>query len=121
MAASIALAAPRVLTARRAVVTLLMAFAILGGALGGVFLAYESDLPQVSSLEDFEPNIITQVFAADSSLLGEFAIENRVVVGFTDIPPVLRNAIVAVEDAEFWRHLGINPWRVPAAALANFR
>jgi penicillin-binding protein 1A len=121
MAASIALPAPRVLTVRRAVVTLLMAFAILGGALGGVFLAYESDLPQVSSLEDFEPNIISRVFAADGSLLGEFAIEKRVVVGFTDIPPVLRNAIVAVEDAEFWRHLGINPWRVPAAALANFR
>ena len=106
--------APRVLTVRRAIVTLLLALAILGGALVGVFLAYESDLPQVSSLEDFEPNIITQVFAADGSLLGEFAIEKRVVVGFKDIPPVLRNAIVAVEDADFWKHLGINPWRVPA-------
>ena len=121
MAATVALPAPRVLTVRRTVVTLLLALAILGGSLAGVFLAYESDLPQVSSLEDFEPNIITQVFAADGSLVGEFAIEKRVMVGFKDIPPVLRNAIVAVEDAEFWRHLGINPWRVPAAALANFR
>jgi penicillin-binding protein 1A len=100
---------------------LLFAAAILGGALLGVFLAYESDLPQVSSLEDFEPNIITQVFSADGSILGEFAIEKRVVVAFGYIPPVLRNAIVAVEDADFWKHLGINPWRIPAAALANYR
>jgi penicillin-binding protein 1A len=110
-----------VLTLRRVFVTLLFTLAILGGSLLGVFLAYENDLPQISSLEDFQPNIITQVFAADGSVLGEFAIEKRVVIGFRDVPPVLRNAIVAVEDAEFWKHLGINPWRIPGAALANFR
>jgi penicillin-binding protein 1A len=113
--------APRILTFRRVVVTALFAAAILSGALVGVFLAFESDLPQVTSLEDFQPNIITQVFAADGSVLGEFAIEKRVVVQFRDIPPVLRNAIVAVEDADFWKHIGINPWRIPGAALANLR
>jgi penicillin-binding protein 1A len=121
MAAPAAVAAPPRRGVRRAGVTLLFVAAILGGALVGVFLAYESDLPQVSSLEDFEPNIITQVFSADGSILGEFAIEKRVVVSFQDIPPVLRNAIVAVEDADFWKHLGINFWRIPGAALANFR
>jgi penicillin-binding protein 1A len=113
--------ARRILTFRRVVVTALFAAAILGGALIGVFLAFESDLPQVTSLEEFQPNIITQVFAADGSVLGEFAIEKRVVVEFRDIPPVLRNAIVAVEDADFWKHIGINPWRIPGAALANVR
>jgi len=112
---------PRIFTLRRATLTALFAAAILGGSFAGVFLAYENDLPQISSLEDFEPNIITQVFAADGSVLGEFAIEKRVVVGFADIPPVLRNAIVAVEDADFWKHLGVNPWRIPGAALANLR
>ena len=86
---------------RRVVVTALFVAAILGGCLLGVFLAVESDLPQVTSLEDFQPNIITQVFAADGSVLGEFAIEKRVVIAFRDIPPVLRNAIVAVEDERF--------------------
>jgi len=113
--------APRVLTFRRIVVTTLLAFAILVGSLAGVFLAFESDLPQVTSLEEFQPNIITQVFAADGSVLGEFAIEKRIVVAFRDIPPVLRNAIVAVEDADFWKHLGINFWRIPGAAIANIR
>ena len=115
------LPAPRILTLRRVVVTALLVAAVLGGALVGVFLAFESDLPQVTSLEDFQPNIITQVFAADGSVLGEFAIEKRVVVAFRDIPPVLRNAVVAVEDADFWKHIGINPWRIPGAALANLR
>jgi penicillin-binding protein 1A len=115
------MAAPRILTLRRVVVTACFAAAILGGALIGVFLAFESDLPQVTSLEDFQPNIITQVFAADGSVLGEFAIEKRVVVEFRDIPPVLRNAIVAVEDADFWKHIGIDPWSIPRAALANIR
>ena len=110
-----------ILTVRRVVITALFVAAILGGCLLGVFLAVESDLPEVTSLEDFQPNIITQVFAADGSVLGEFAIEKRVVIAFRDIPPVLRNAIVAVEDAEFWKHIGINPWRVPGAALANLR
>jgi penicillin-binding protein 1A len=113
--------APRVLTLRRVVVTALFAAAILAGALVGVFFAFESDLPQVTSLEDFQPNIITQVFASDGSVIGEFAIEKRVVVAFRDIPPVLRNAIVAVEDADFWKHIGINPWSIPRAAIANLR
>jgi penicillin-binding protein 1A len=121
MPTAVVSAPSRVLTFRRLWVTLLFVVAILGGSLLGVFLAYENDLPQISSLEDFQPNIITQVFAADGSVLGEFAIEKRVVIGFRNVPPVLRNAIVAVEDAEFWKHLGINPWRIPGAALANFR
>ncbi len=111
----------KIVTLRRLSLTIAFVLAIFGGSLAGVFLAYENDLPQVSSLEDFEPNIITQVFAADGSILGEFAIEKRVVIRFSDIPPALRNAIVAVEDADFWKHLGVNPWRVPGAALANLR
>ena len=121
MVARPSLPPPRILTLRRAAVTALFAAAILGGALLGVFFAFESDLPQVTSLEDYQPNIITQVFSADGSVLGEFAIEKRVVVAFPDIPPVLRNAIVSVEDADFWKHIGINVWRVPGAAVANFR
>jgi penicillin-binding protein 1A len=107
---------------RRAGVAVLFVVAIVAGALLGVFLAYESELPQISKLEDYKPNIITQVFANDGkTLIGEFAIEKRVVVPFKDIPPVLRNAIIAVEDTEFWKHLGINPWRIPAAFIANLR
>jgi penicillin-binding protein 1A len=106
---------------RRAGMAALFAAAILLGAFAGIYLAYESDLPQVSSLENFEPNIITEVYAADGALLGTFAIERRVIVGFHDIPPQLRNAVVAVEDEDFWKHIGVNLWRVPSAAFSNLR
>src|SRR5436309_8815528 len=119
--ATAALAGIRLGGLRRAGVILVFSAAILLGSLAGIFLAYESDLPQVSSLEDFQPNIITEVYTADGKLLGDFAIERRVVVTFKDIPPHLRNAVVAVEDADFWKHIGINPWRVPGAAFANLR
>src|SRR2546425_1984 len=121
MVARPSLPVPRILTLRRAAVTALFAAAILGGALLGVFFAFESDLPQVTSLEDYQPNIITQVFSADGSVLGEFAIEKRVVVAFPDIPPVLRNAIVSVEDADFWKHIGVNVWRGAGGARAALR
>src|SRR5512145_612997 len=113
--------APTIWTLRRIVVTTLFALAIVAGASVGVYFAYEADLPQVSSLEDFQPNIVTQVMANDGTLIGEFAIERRVTVPFRDIPPVLRNAVVAVEDADFWKHMGLNPWRIPGAAIANIR
>ena len=122
MAASAALAAaPSFDRVRRAGISILFALAIVAGAVAGVLLAFENDLPQVSKLEQFQPNIITKIYAADGTLIGDFAIEKRVIVGFKDIPPVLRNAIVAVEDADFWKHLGINLWRIPGAALSNFR
>ena len=99
----------------------LFALAILSGSALGLVLASASDLPQVGSLEDYQPNIVTEVYTADGRLLGDFAIERRVVVSFQDIPPVLRNAVVAVEDADFWKHLGINVWRIPGAVVANVR
>ena len=99
----------------------MVAGAILFGSLVGALMAIGSDLPQVEELEELKPNIVTQVFAADGSILGEFAIEKRVLVRYEEIPDVLRNAIIATEDENFFNHIGINVWRIPAAVWANFR
>lgn len=100
---------------------LLIASCIVLGSLVGALMAIGSDLPQVEQLEELKPNIVTQVFAADGSILGEFAIEKRVIVRYEEIPEVLRNAIIATEDENFFNHIGINLWRVPGALWANFR
>lgn len=84
-------------------------------------MAVGSDLPQIEQLEELKPNIVTQVFAADGSILGEFAIEKRIVIRYDEIPDVLRNAIIATEDENFFNHIGINVWRIPGALWANFR
>lgn len=100
---------------------LLIAGCIVLGSLTGALMAIGSDLPQVEQLEELKPNIVTQVFAADGSILGEFAIEKRVIVRYEEIPEVLRNAIIATEDENFFNHIGINLWRIPGALWANFR
>lgn len=88
------------------------------GALSGVFFAYASDLPQITALDDYRPNTISRVLAADGQVIGEFAVERRVVVGFDDISPRFREAIVAAEDAGFDTHFGLS---VSAIALRLVR
>src|SRR6187402_3151149 len=100
---------------------LLIAGCIVLGSLAGALGAIGSDLPQVEQLEELKPNIVTQVFASDGSILGEFAIEKRVIIRYEEIPEVLRNAIIATEDENFFNHVGINLWRIPGAVWANFR
>src|SRR5438067_6956147 len=89
------------------------------GILSGVMFAYADDLPQVSALDDYSPSTITRVYAAKGQLIGEFASQRRVVVGYDDINPMLRQAIIATEDADFDRHFGINIWRIFVAAFVD--
>src|SRR5512142_1473905 len=105
--------------ARRAGIAALFVVAAGLGILSGVLFAYAGDLPQVTALDDYRPSTITRVYAANGQLIGEFATQRRVVVGYDDINPVLRNAIIATEDAEFNRHFGVNIWRIAVAATTD--
>src|ERR1700758_1517437 len=89
------------------------------GTLSGVLFAYAGDLPQVSALDNYSPSTITRVYSAGGQLIGEFATQRRVIVGYDEISPLLRQAIVATEDADFDRHFGINVWRIAAAAVID--
>src|SRR5881628_3418325 len=105
--------------ASQASIAALFIIAAMLGILGGVLFAYAGDLPQVSALDDYSPSTITRVYAAKGQVVGEFATQRRVVVGYDDINPLLRNAIIATEDAEFDKHFGINIWRIFAAAATD--
>jgi penicillin-binding protein 1A len=102
--------------ARNAGIVALFILAAMLGILSGVLFAYAGDLPQVSALDDYTPNTITRVLATDGQVIGEFATERRVVVGYDDISPLLRQAIIATEDSEFESHFGVNVWRMLVAA-----
>lgn len=90
-----------------------------GGSLTGLLLAYQSDLPQVSSLEDYKPNIITELYSEEGSVFAEFAVEKRVVVGYGDLPEHLKQAIIATEDQNFFRHPGLDWKGLLRAIYAN--
>src|SRR5437867_3515431 len=105
--------------ARNAGIVALFILAAMLGILSGVMFAYAGDLPQVSALDHYTPSTITRIYSANAQVIGEFATQRRVVVGYDDINPLLRQAIVATEDAEFDRHFGVNIWRIFVAAAID--
>src|SRR5437667_8703728 len=104
---------------RSAGIAALFIIAAMLGILSGVLFAYAGDLPQVSALDDYTPSTITRVLASNGQVVGEFATQRRVIVGYDDINPVLRQAIIATEDTEFDRHFGVNVWRIAVAAATD--
>src|SRR5436190_2974327 len=105
--------------ARSATIIGLFLVAAILGILSGVLFAYAGDLPQVSALDNYSPSTITRIYSSAGQLIGEFATQRRVVVGYDDINPLLRQAIVATEDSEFDRHCGRNVWRIFVAAAID--
>jgi penicillin-binding protein 1A len=105
--------------ARRAIVVGLFLLVAILGSLGGVLFAYGTDLPEISRLDDYQPNTITRLLARDGQVVAQFATERRVVVRYEDIAPVLRQAIIATEDAEFEQHFGVSVTRILVTALKD--
>jgi penicillin-binding protein 1A len=105
--------------ARSAVIVALFLVVAMLGILSGVLFAYAGDLPQVTALDNYSPSTITRIYAETGQVIGEFATQRRVVVGYDDINPLLRQAIIATEDAEFDRHFGVNVWRILVAAITD--
>jgi penicillin-binding protein 1A len=98
------------------VVVLLAAFAVGGVAAGLAMLA--RDLPQLSSLEDYDPPTTSRVYDAGGNLVARFYKERRTVVPVERIPPHVKNAFIAAEDADFYQHEGVD-WGAVVAAVAN--
>src|SRR5712691_8636632 len=96
---------------------LFIAVALLG-VLSGVMFAYAGDLPQISALDHFAPSAITRVYARNGETLAEFAIERRLIIGYDDIAPQLREAMISAEDKNFNNHFGLSVSAI-LARLAN--
>jgi penicillin-binding protein 1A len=105
--------------ARHAGIAALFVATALLGTLSGVLFAYSGDLPQISALDQYAPNTITRVLGKDDQLVGDFAVERRVVVRYDEIPVLLREAVLAAEDSSFFHHLGVNPQRVLMTGISN--
>ena len=94
--------------ARQAGLIALFLLVALVGTVSGVLFAYAGDLPEISALDEYRPNTITRLLARDGREIGAFATERRVVIGYDDIAPSLREAIIATEDAGFEHHFGLS-------------
>ena len=85
----------------------------------GLSVAYPN-LPEVSGLTDYQPKMPLRVYSADQVLIGEFGEEKRQFLPIRQIPKVMRDAVLAIEDARFYKHGGVDYIGVLRAGLANF-
>src|SRR5580765_4789841 len=98
--------------------------ALAAGGLTGIIAAYQLNYSQaaseVAALATYRPSIVTRIYADDGkTVIGEFALEKRIPLKYDEIPPVMKNAILAVEDARFYDHVGIDPIRIAGAVWKN--
>jgi penicillin-binding protein 1A len=92
--------------------------------LAGTYLIlkhYGHDLPDYRVLKDYRPKVVTRVYAGDGGVLAEFATEKRIFVPIASIPQLVKNAFVAAEDKNFYRHGGIDPEGIVRAALTDLK
>ena len=103
----------------RVVFGLLLLLAAAIGAAAGLLFVYSTDLPEVQQLEHYRPSSTTELYDDQSRVIGSFALQRRVVADYKDFFPVLRDALVSIEDKDFYRHWGINVWRIAGAAYRD--
>ena len=85
-----------------------------------VAVAYPN-VPEISGLTDYRPKLPMRIYAADGVLLGEFGEERRNFTPIAQMPKVLKDAVLAAEDANFYEHGGVDYKGILRAALANLR
>src|ERR1700735_5346454 len=96
--------------------TFLVLCSIAFGAAIGLLFVYTSDLPEVHALEGYHPNVVTELYADDGQSIGTFAIQRRILLTYSQIPKLLRDAIFTTEDQHFEEHWGVDFPRVLEAA-----
>lgn len=77
------------------------------------------NLPDISDLADYRPKLPLRVYSSEGALLGEFGEERRNLTPIGEIPQVMKDAVLAIEDARFFQHGGVDYKGVLRAGLAN--
>ncbi len=105
--------------ATRVTFLVLVLLAALFGSLAGLMLVYSTDLPQMTDLERYRPSTTTELYDIHGRVFGSFALQRRVVVGYNDFSPLLRQAVISIEDKSFESNWGVNVFRVAGAAYRD--
>ena len=108
------------------VVLLLLLFFLLLCVAGGVGLVwgyfyFTRDLPNFERADDYRPDLVSYIYAADGSKVAEFFRERRYPMKLEEVPLFVQNAFLAAEDAAFFSHPGIDPVSVLRATIKNLQ
>ena len=82
---------------------------------------FSSGLPDYKKLESYEPPVSSRVYAANGTLIAEYAIEKRLFIPYDSIPEPVINAFLSSEDKNFFNHIGIDPLGIIRAVINNFK
>ena len=77
------------------------------------------NLPDISDLADYKPKLPLRIYTADNQLMGEFGEERRHLTPIKDIPDVMKNAVLSIEDNRFYQHGGVDYLGILRAGIAN--
>ncbi|QTN27663.1 penicillin-binding protein 1A [Rhodoferax sp. AJA081-3] len=94
------------------------AFSVLAMIAIALAVAFPN-LPDITDLSDYRPKLPLRVYSAEGDLMGEFGEERRNLTPIAEIPKVMTNAVLAIEDARFYQHGGVDYLGVIRAGLAN--
>lgn len=92
----------------------------VAGVFYWAYLKFTQGLPDFTSIEDYKPAAVSRVVSSDGKLVAEFFSQRRYPVSLSKVPKVIRNAVIAAEDASFYEHPGIDPLSILRAAIKNF-
>jgi penicillin-binding protein 1A len=107
--------------AGRSALALLVLLSAIAGSLAGLMLVYSVNLPQIEDLQRYRPSTTTDLYDIKGRKIGSFALERRIVVNYDDFAPVLRQAVISIEDKNFQSHWGINVLRIGGALWYDLR
>jgi penicillin-binding protein 1A len=95
--------------------------ALLVGAVSGVAIAAAIHVPRVEAMGSFTPSLVTQLLDRNGRAFATFARERRVMLKESEMPQIMQNAVLASEDANFFRHGGIDAMGIARAAFTDLR
>lgn len=86
-----------------------------------IYFYFARGLPDIKSLEDYKPPVLSQVFDDSGKEIGEFWVECRIFLPYEQIPKRIIQAFVASEDSRFWEHKGVDMRSIARAFVANLK
>ncbi len=85
-----------------------------------LYIFFLKDLPNINILENYKPSLPTKIYDINGKFVDEFFVEKRIYVPYKNIPKQMINAIIAIEDNNFYNHWGISPIGIIRALVTNF-
>ena len=101
--------------------TFVLSFVVGFAYAGWALVCRAGACPSVDVLEEYQPRQTSKLYAADGRFIAELGLERRTLLKLEQIPPMLRNAFVQVEDKRFYSHRGVDFMRIPGALLVDIR